>query len=151
MTSSHQTKLPGPDGDWGDMSASLAACIGAMTAPEGSAMVVEFTLAGQTFTALNGGPEFTFSPAVSFVVHCTTQEEVDHYWRRLSDGGDPEAQLCGWLKDRFGLSWQIVPVQLGEYMSDPDPDKAGRTMQAMLKMKKLDIAGLKAAHDGTAR
>jgi len=110
--------------------------------------VVEFTLAGQRFTALNGGPVYTFTPAVSFVVGCTTQEEVDHYWYKLSDGGDLEAQQCGWLKDRFGLSWQIVPAQLGEYMSDRDPEKAGRTMQAMLKMKKLDIAELKAAHDG---
>ena len=118
--------------------------------PEGSAMVVEFTLAGQRFTALNGGPQFAFTPAVSLVVDCTTQEEVDHYWDKLSEGGDPEARQCGWLKDRFGLSWQIVPVQLAEYMSDPDPEKAGRTMQAMLKMKKLDIAGLKAAHDGAA-
>ena len=116
--------------------------------PEGSAMVVEFTLAGQRFTALNGGPVYAFTPAVSFVVGCTTQQEVDHYWYKLSDGGDPEAQQCGWLKDRFGLSWQIVPAQLGEYMSDSDPEKAGRAMQAMLKMKKLDIAELKAAHDG---
>ena len=89
-------------------------------------MVVGFTLAGQRFTALNGGPQFAFTPAVSFVVDCTTQEEVDHYWDKLSEGGDPEARQCGWLKDRFGLSWQIVPVQLAEYMSDPDPEKAGR-------------------------
>jgi predicted 3-demethylubiquinone-9 3-methyltransferase (glyoxalase superfamily) len=82
-------------------------------------------------------------------VDCTTQEEVDHHRHKLGDGGDEEAQQCGWLQDRFGVSWQIVPVQLAEYMSDPDPEKAGRTMQAMLRMKKLDIAGLKAAHDGT--
>ena len=116
--------------------------------PEGTAMVVEFTLAGQRFTALNGGPVYAFTPAVSFIVGCTTQEEVDHYWYKLSDSGDSEAQQCGWLKDRFGLSWQIVPAQLVEYMSDPDAEKAGRTMQAMLKMKKLDIAEPKAAHDG---
>jgi predicted 3-demethylubiquinone-9 3-methyltransferase (glyoxalase superfamily) len=116
--------------------------------PDGSVLVVEFTLAGQRFTALNGGPQYAFTPAVSFVVDCTTQEEVDHFWERLGEGGDPEAQQCGWLKDRFGVSWQIVPRQLMEYMSDPDKEKAGRTMQAMLQMKKLDIAELKRAHDG---
>jgi predicted 3-demethylubiquinone-9 3-methyltransferase (glyoxalase superfamily) len=116
--------------------------------PDGSPLVVEFSLAGQRFTALNGGPEYTFSPAVSFVVDVATQEEVDHYWYKLSEGGDPEAQQCGWLKDRFGVSWQIVPRQLMEYMGDPDPEKAGRTVQAMLRMKKLDIAELKRAHDG---
>jgi predicted 3-demethylubiquinone-9 3-methyltransferase (glyoxalase superfamily) len=115
---------------------------------DGSALVVEFSLAGQRFTALNGGPHYTFTPAVSFVVDCETQEEVDHYWDRLGEGGDPEAQQCGWLADRFGVSWQIVPRQLSEYMSDPDAEKAGRTMKAMLQMKKLDIAGLKLAHDG---
>jgi predicted 3-demethylubiquinone-9 3-methyltransferase (glyoxalase superfamily) len=116
--------------------------------PDGTPLVVEFMLAGQRFTALNGGPEYSFTPAVSFVVDCDTQEEVDRYWDQLSEGGPPEAQQCGWLKDRFGVSWQVVPRQLGEYMSDPDPEKAGRTMQAMLQMKKLDIAGLKRAHDG---
>jgi predicted 3-demethylubiquinone-9 3-methyltransferase (glyoxalase superfamily) len=116
--------------------------------PDGSALVVEFTLAGQRFTALNGGPQYSFTPAVSFVIDCTTQEEVDHYWDKLSEGGDPEAQQCGWLKDRFGVSWQVVPRQLMEYMGDPDPEKAGRTVQAMLQMKKLDIAELKRAHDG---
>jgi predicted 3-demethylubiquinone-9 3-methyltransferase (glyoxalase superfamily) len=118
--------------------------------PDGSPLVVEFSLAGQRFTALNGGPEYAFSPAISFVVDCDTQEEVDLYWDRLSEGGEPAAQQCGWLKDRFGVSWQIVPRQLSEYMSDPDPDKAGRTMQAMLQMKKLDIEGLRRAHDGAA-
>jgi len=116
--------------------------------PDGTTLVVEFTLAGQRFTALNGGPQYSFTPAVSFVVDCDTQEEVDRYWDLLSEGGPPEAQQCGWLQDRFGVSWQVVPRQLGEYMSDPDPEKAGRTMQAMLQMKKLDIAGLKHAHDG---
>ncbi len=109
---------------------------------------MEFSLAGQRFTALNGGPTYTFSPAISFVVDCETQEEVDRYWDKLSEGGDPEAQQCGWLKDRFGVSWQIVPRQLSEYMGDPDAEKAGRTMQAMLQMKKLDIEGLRRAHDG---
>ena len=116
--------------------------------PDGTTLVVEFTLAGQRFTALNGGPQYSFTPAVSFVVDCDTQEEVDRYWDLLSEGGPLEAQQCGWLQDRFGVSWQVVPRQLGEYMSDPDPEKAGRTMQAMLQMKKLDIAGLKRAHDG---
>jgi predicted 3-demethylubiquinone-9 3-methyltransferase (glyoxalase superfamily) len=116
--------------------------------PDGKPLVVEFTLSGQRFTALNGGPDYTFSPAISFVVDCGTQEEVDRYWDSLSEGGDPATQQCGWLTDRFGVSWQIVPRQLGEYMSDPDPEKAGRAMRAMLQMKKLDIAGLKRAHDG---
>jgi predicted 3-demethylubiquinone-9 3-methyltransferase (glyoxalase superfamily) len=125
------------------------AAVGAISRqPDGSVLVVEFTLAGQTFTALNGGPQYTFCPAISFVVDCTTQEEVDHYWDRLGEGGDPEAQQCGWLKDRYGVSWQIVPRQLMEYTSDPDPEKAGRTVQAMLQMKKLDIEALKRAHDG---
>jgi predicted 3-demethylubiquinone-9 3-methyltransferase (glyoxalase superfamily) len=118
--------------------------------PDGTTLVVEFALAGHHFTALNGGPQYTFTPAVSFVVDCETQEEVDHYWERLGEGGDPEAQQCGWLKDRFGVSWQVVPRQLSEYMGDPDPEKAGRTMQALLQMKKLDIEGLRRAHDGEA-
>ncbi|NTU70392.1 MAG: VOC family protein [Coriobacteriia bacterium] len=117
--------------------------------PSGTALTVEFTLAGQRFTALNGGPVFTFTEAVSFVVDCSTQEEVDHYWDLLGEGGPVEAQQCGWLKDRFGLSWQIVPKQLGELMSDPDPVKSQRTMAAMLQMTKLDIAELQRAHDGT--
>jgi predicted 3-demethylubiquinone-9 3-methyltransferase (glyoxalase superfamily) len=116
--------------------------------PEGSVLTVEFTLEGQRFTALNGGPAFTFNEAVSFVVHCATQDEVDYYWDRLTEGGDAKAQMCGWLKDRFGVSWQIVPDALVQYMSDPDPAKAQRTMEAMLQMKKLDIAQLKRAHDG---
>ena len=116
--------------------------------PEGTVLTVEFSLEGQTFTALNGGPEYAFTPAISFVVHCDTQDEVDHYWDRLTEGGDPQAQVCGWLKDRYGVSWQIVPNALTTFMSDPDPEKAGRTMQAMLKMKKLDIEALRRAHDG---
>ena len=113
--------------------------------PAGSVMTVAFELDGQHFTALNGGQMFRFSEAVSFVIGCETQQEVDHYWARLSEGGDESAQQCGWLKDRFGLSWQVVPDALIELLSDPDPDKARRTMQAMLGMKKLDIEGLRAA------
>lgn len=116
--------------------------------PAGTVLTVDFTLAGQRFTALNGGPAFTFSEAVSFVVHCQTQDEVDHYWEHLTRGGDEQAQRCGWLKDRYGLSWQIVPDQLPELLGDPDPEKAQRTMQAMLQMTKLDIAALQRAHDG---
>jgi predicted 3-demethylubiquinone-9 3-methyltransferase (glyoxalase superfamily) len=116
--------------------------------PDGSTLVVEFTLAGYRFTALNGGPQFNFTPAVSFVIDCADQDEVDHYWDALTAGGAPEAQQCGWLADRFGVSWQVIPRQLMEYLGDPDREKADRTMQAMLKMKKLDIEGLRRAHDG---
>jgi len=116
--------------------------------PPGSAMVVAFELEGQAFTALNGGPVFKFNEAISLQVSCRTQEEVDHYWEKLSHGGDEQAQQCGWLKDRYGLSWQIVPVALMEMMADPDPVKAGRVMQAMLQMKKIDIKGLRQAYCG---
>lgn len=118
--------------------------------PEGKVPTVEFTLRGQPFTALNGGPHFKFNEAVSFQVYCDTQEEIDRYWERLSAGGDPQAQQCGWLKDRFGLSWQVVPRVLGELMNDPDKAAAGRVMSALLKMKKLDIAALRKAHAGEA-
>ncbi|HSX15112.1 MAG TPA: VOC family protein [Candidatus Saccharimonadales bacterium] len=111
--------------------------------PEGTAMTVEFTLAGQDFLALNGGPHFKFSEAISFVVSCNDQAEVDHYWEALS--AVPESEQCGWCKDKFGLSWQIVPKQLGQLMSDPDHEKAGRVMQVMLKMKKLVIKELEDA------
>jgi predicted 3-demethylubiquinone-9 3-methyltransferase (glyoxalase superfamily) len=111
----------------------------------GSAMTVSFELDGQSFTALNGGPQFTFSEAISFQIHCKTQAEVDHFWTKLSDGGDPSAQQCGWLKDRFGLSWQVVPVRLFELLSDADAQKVARATTAMLKMKKLDIAELERA------
>jgi predicted 3-demethylubiquinone-9 3-methyltransferase (glyoxalase superfamily) len=114
----------------------------------GQVMVVEFELNGQTFTALNGGPHFKFNEAISLQIMCKTQEEVDHYWNKLSEGGEPKAQQCGWLKDKYGLSWQVVPTALIEMMSDPDREKAGRTMEAMLKMKKLDIAALKRAYEG---
>lgn len=111
----------------------------------GSVMTVAFELEGQTFTALNGGPVFQFSPAISFQITCDKQEEMDDYWGKLSDGGDEKAQQCGWLKDRFGVSWQVVPRVLPDLLMDPDPAKSARAMQAMLKMKKLDIAALQQA------
>jgi predicted 3-demethylubiquinone-9 3-methyltransferase (glyoxalase superfamily) len=114
--------------------------------PAGTAMTVAFELDGQKFVALNGGPEFTFSEAISFVVNCTTQDEVDAYWSKLSHGG--EEGPCGWLKDKYGLSWQIVPTALPELLSDPDPEKSQRVMQAMLKMKKIEIADLERAAVG---
>jgi predicted 3-demethylubiquinone-9 3-methyltransferase (glyoxalase superfamily) len=114
--------------------------------PKGSAMTVEFELEGQRFVALNGGPLFKFTEAVSFVVNCTTQEEVDHFWEKLSEGGQ-EVQ-CGWLKDKYGLSWQVVPTILVELLQDKDPLKSQRVMKAMLQMKKIDIATLKRAYDG---
>ncbi len=113
--------------------------------PSGSALTVEFQLEGQTFVALNGGPYHKFTEAVSFVVNCQTQEEVDSYWEKLSAGGS-EIQ-CGWLKDKFGLCWQIVPILLFELLSDPDKEKAQRVMNALLQMKKLDIHALKQAYD----
>ena len=115
--------------------------------PKGSVMVVSFQLAGQEFTALNGGPLFKFSEAVSLVVSCDNQKEIDEYWSQLSGDGGQES-MCGWLKDKFGFSWQIVPTELGKLMSDKDPKKANRVMQALLQMKKLDIAKLKAAAEG---
>lgn len=113
--------------------------------PEGTVMVVEFNLEGQQFVALNGGPHFTFNEAVSFIVNCDTQEEVDYYWEKLSEGGDQKAQMCGWLKDKFGLSWQIVPVILPRLLTAQDTEKSGKVMKAMLQMKKLDIAALQQA------
>jgi predicted 3-demethylubiquinone-9 3-methyltransferase (glyoxalase superfamily) len=114
--------------------------------PEGSVMTVEFELDGQALTALNGGPVFKFSEAISFQVDCATQEEVDYYWEKLSEGGDENAQQCGWLKDRYGLSWQIVPRALLEMLNDPDAKKSQRVMAAMLRMKKIDIETLKRAY-----
>jgi predicted 3-demethylubiquinone-9 3-methyltransferase (glyoxalase superfamily) len=111
----------------------------------GTAMTVAFELEGQPFTALNGGPQFKFNQAISFQISCESQAEVDHYWDRLSEGGDPNAQQCAWLKDKFGLSWQVVPTALPRLLSDPDRAKAGRVMNAMLKMKKIDIAELENA------
>jgi predicted 3-demethylubiquinone-9 3-methyltransferase (glyoxalase superfamily) len=112
----------------------------------GSAMSVTFELAGQEFFALNGGPSFSFSQGISLFVDCETQEEVDELWKRLTDGGEPGP--CGWLTDRFGVSWQIIPRALGELLGDEDEEKAQRVMQAMLQMSKIDIEGLRRAHDG---
>jgi predicted 3-demethylubiquinone-9 3-methyltransferase (glyoxalase superfamily) len=113
--------------------------------PKGSVMSITFTLAGQEFMALNGGPAFSFSQAISFFVDCTTQEEVDELWERLSEKG--EIQQCGWLKDRYGISWQIIPTVLGKLLNDPNPVKSRRVMTAMLKMHKIEIAELKRAHE----
>jgi predicted 3-demethylubiquinone-9 3-methyltransferase (glyoxalase superfamily) len=116
--------------------------------PPGTVMTVSFELDGQPFTALNGGPVFKFNEAISFQVMCETQEEVDDYWEKLSAGGDEKAQQCGWLKDRFGVSWQVVPELVTRLVSDPDSEKSQRAMQALLQMKKLDIAGLERAYAG---
>ena len=112
---------------------------------KGTVLTVDFQLEGQTFLAINGGPEFTFTPAVSFMVNCETQQEVDYLWEKLTEGGE-EVQ-CGWLKDKYGLSWQIVPTVLGQLMQDKDPVKAQRVTEAMLRMKKLDIKALQAAYE----
>jgi predicted 3-demethylubiquinone-9 3-methyltransferase (glyoxalase superfamily) len=114
--------------------------------PKGSVMTVSFQLDGQEFVALNGGPHFKLTEAVSFVVNCKTQEELDDYWERLSAGGDREAQQCGWLKDKYGLSWQIVPTILGEMLQDKNSRKSERVMHALLQMKKLDIKTLERAY-----
>lgn len=114
--------------------------------PNGTVMVGEFELEGQEFVALNGGPRFKFTEAISFVVNCETQEEVDEFWEKLSEGG--EKSRCGWLKDKFGLSWQIVPVVLTELLQDKDPVKSKRVMEAMLQMDKIDIRTLKRAYEG---
>jgi predicted 3-demethylubiquinone-9 3-methyltransferase (glyoxalase superfamily) len=116
----------------------------------GTVMTVEFDLNGQKFTALNGGHHFKFNEAISFQIMCRNQQEVDHYWNKLSQGGDPSAQQCGWLKDKFGVSWQVVPTPLLEMLTDSDREKADRTMEAMLQMKKLDIAELERAYEGEA-
>jgi predicted 3-demethylubiquinone-9 3-methyltransferase (glyoxalase superfamily) len=118
--------------------------------PEGTVMTVEFTIEGQKFVALNGGPIFKFNEAVSFIINCETQEEIDYYWNKLSDGGDKSAQQCGWLKDKFGLSWQVVPTILDKLMADPDAKRSGSVMNAMLKMKKLDIRKLEEAYHDEA-
>ncbi|MBI4708610.1 MAG: VOC family protein [Candidatus Portnoybacteria bacterium] len=114
--------------------------------PAGSVMTVVFKLFGQEFIALNGGPEFKFTEAISLLVNCKTQEEIDYYWEKLTEGGDEKAQICGWLKDKYGLSWQIAPVILGEMLNDPDHEKSEKVMKAMLEMKKIDIAALKRAY-----
>ncbi|MGH2532922.1 MAG: VOC family protein [Thermomicrobiales bacterium] len=113
--------------------------------PAGSVMTATFRLNGQEFIALNGGPQFTFTEAVSFLIECETQEDVDYYWDKLSAGGEPGP--CGWLKDQFGLSWQVIPTTLFELLQDEDPVKANRVMQAMLQMTKIDVAKLKQAYE----
>jgi predicted 3-demethylubiquinone-9 3-methyltransferase (glyoxalase superfamily) len=117
-----------------------------MPGPEGEVLTVDFSLDGQRYVGLNGGPQFTFNEAISFQIMCADQDEVDHYWNRLSDGG--EEGPCGWLKDRFGVSWQVVPTRMQELIDDPDAGRAHRAMQAMLRMHKLDIAELERAADG---
>ena len=114
--------------------------------PAGMVLTVGFELDGQSFTALNGGPEFKFTEAISLLVNCDSQEEVDELWSKLLEGG--EESQCGWLKDRYGLSWQIIPTRLGELLQDEDADKARRVMEAMLQMRKIDIATLEAAYNG---
>ena len=114
----------------------------------GSVMVVAFELDGHAFTALNGGPVFTFNEAISLQVNCATQEEIDYYWEKLGAGGDPKAQQCGWLKDRYGVSWQVIPNNLDEIYSDANPAGAQRAMAAMLKMKKLDMDEMRRAFEG---
>jgi predicted 3-demethylubiquinone-9 3-methyltransferase (glyoxalase superfamily) len=113
--------------------------------PKGAVMAATFQLDGQEFIALNGGPEFTFSPAISFFVNCETQEELDEIWEKLCEGG--KKNRCGWLQDKFGVSWQVIPTALGKLMSDPDPKKSGRVMRAMLQMEKIDIRGLQQAYE----
>jgi len=113
--------------------------------PAGSVMTVSFVLDGQELTALNGGPHFKFNEAISLVVRCRDQQEVDYYWDRLTEGGDPRAQQCGWLKDRFGVSWQVVPDVVPELLTSSDPEKARKAMAAVLKMKKLDVAEIRRA------
>ncbi|MGZ7117452.1 MAG: VOC family protein [Methanobacterium sp.] len=115
-------------------------------APKGSVMTAKFQIEGQEFVALNGGPQFNFTEAISFVVNCENQEEIDYYWEKLSEGG--EEQGPGWVKDKYGLSWQIVPISLQEMMNDEDPEKSGRLMTAMMQMTKLDINKLKQAYNG---
>jgi predicted 3-demethylubiquinone-9 3-methyltransferase (glyoxalase superfamily) len=117
-----------------------------MKGMEGKVLTAVFELEGQTFMALDGGPFFKPTGAVSFYVECETQEEVDHYWNKLTEGGDEKAQQCGWLMDKFGFSWQIIPTALPKLLSDPDPEKAGKVIQAMLGMKKIIIADLESAH-----
>jgi predicted 3-demethylubiquinone-9 3-methyltransferase (glyoxalase superfamily) len=119
--------------------------------PEGTVMVVEFEIEGQTFTALNGGPLFKFNEAISFQVNCETQEELDYYWGRLSEGGDEKAQQCGWLKDKYGVSWQVIPKVMAELLSDSHSEKSQRAMKAMLQMKKIDIETIKRAYEGQGR
>ena len=121
--------------------------LGVTPGPNGKAMSVNFELEGQEFIGLNAGPQFKFNESISFLVNCHSQAEVDELWEKLTADGGEEGN-CGWLKDKYGLSWQIIPTALGEMLGDPDPEKAGRAMQAMLQMHKIDIQGLKQAYDG---
>jgi predicted 3-demethylubiquinone-9 3-methyltransferase (glyoxalase superfamily) len=114
--------------------------------PAGSVMIASFRLDGEEFLALNGGPMFKFTEAVSFLISCESQDEVDYYWDKLTEGGEPSQ--CGWLKDKFGLSWQVIPTRLAELLQDEDPEKAGRVMQAMLQMTKIEVPKLEAAYAG---
>lgn len=123
-----------------------AKVLGVSRGPDGKAFTVSFELDGQEFMGLNAGPMFKFNEAVSMYVNCEDQAEVDYFWSKLS--ANPEAESCGWCKDQFGLSWQIIPRQLGELMGDPDPERSGRVMQSMLKMKKIIVADLQSAHEG---
>lgn len=118
--------------------------------PEGTVLTIEFEIEGQHFVALNGGPGpgFKFNESVSFIIYCDTQEEIDHYWEKLTAGGDPAAQACGWLKDKYGVSWQVTPPILIEMLNDPDREKADRVMAAMMQMKKIDIAAAQRAYRG---
>ncbi|GGB61033.1 VOC family protein [Fictibacillus barbaricus] len=117
--------------------------------PEGTVMTVEFRLEGQTFVALNGGRQFKFTEAISFIVHCETQDEIDFYWEKLSEGGDENSQVCGWLKDQYGVSWQVVPRDLPDMLNDLDSEKSRRVMQALMKTKtKIDLNTLKEAYEG---
>ena len=116
--------------------------------PQGTVMTIEFELEGQQFVGLNGGPHFKFNEAVSFIVNCKDQQEIDYYWEKLKEGGDERSQQCGWLKDKFGLSWQIVPEALADMVANGTAEQAGRVMNALLQMKKLDIAALEKAQKG---
>lgn len=133
------------DGEMGIISHYGASDHPAHVGREGTVLMATFRIGGLDFTALNGGPQFQHSPAVSFQVFCDTQEEIDHYWQALTEDGDPEAQQCGWLKDRFGVSWQVVPSAMSRWMDPATPESAARVMRALLPMKKLDIAILEAA------
>jgi predicted 3-demethylubiquinone-9 3-methyltransferase (glyoxalase superfamily) len=122
---------------------------GSPVGTEGTVMTVEFQLEGQTFVALNGGPHYRFTEAISFIVHCESQDEIDYYWEKLSEDGDEKAQVCGWLKDRFGVSWQVIPSNLSEMISDPNPEKAERAMKALLQTKKkIALASILEAYEG---
>ncbi|MBT2571813.1 VOC family protein [Planococcus sp. ISL-110] len=114
----------------------------------GKVMTIEFQIEGQDFLALNGGPAFQYNEAISFIINCESQEEVDYYWNKLTEGGDEKAQVCGWLKDRFGISWQVVPVELNDMLVDAETEKMERVTNALLQMKKLDLNALRQAYEG---